>query len=77
MTKKSYYDSRRVLLKGKGRLSTVFVLTSSDQLLYIENIIYVLDVNNILMRRSTVLSLPFLFVFPGDRNTHTGLTIDE
>ncbi len=45
-----------------GRISTVdlLVLSSLDQLIfYIENIIFIVTKQVVLMRRSTVLSLPF------------------
>jgi hypothetical protein len=47
-------------------MADLLVLTSLDQLLLIMKILFMcLTKQGILMRRSTVLSLPFQFVFPG------------
>ncbi len=60
---KVYSIAIESLLQGKAWLSTVdlLVLTSLDQAI----IIYLPSKQAILMRRSTVLSLPFQLVFPG------------
>ncbi len=40
-------------------------MTSLNQLLFIENIIYCLDKEATLMRRSIIVSFPHQLVFPG------------
>ncbi len=64
-TRQKIGQFREDLLKGRINTVDLLVLTSLDQLLFLLKLYFSIFKQPILMRRSTVLSLPLQEEFPG------------